>query len=528
MPKRLKAPSDVETDCLIQDTLQVKGGCTKSWNSVVVKSVGPAEGRREFVRVSTNEKWLMVPATGSKNPSKAIKESLTLFTLFKQILQSAEEPTVETPAVTDNQQRNTKSGKWSRHRAQGCIVQVSVPTRCKAVCPSSDESRLISLYVVDRRQVWLAREDMLWALHFLAGEVRHLGVQVVAEEHAGDGHGDGADEDDGDGHGDGAGGPGEDDAGDNHGDGDALGDNTFHIKTAPTITCGLLKFPEPCTVRQVGTGSSSIRFVLLGGRRSGSWLSKAVTGIATNYTALAKVTTLFGKLHDVATNASSAGPEAKEVSDEIDPMDDMELEACHPGPQTLPNRRQHRQHQNKNQLVRARIRDSDGEGSREIMTYGANGKTIWLAQQDVGWAVAYLREEWERLGVPTVEGEPRRRAPAMVMARAQGEISATPAQKRKRGSHGHGMLLTPAMDQGVAQDMETPEKVSISWSFQRNAVVAQCGEAVLIAKDPDSLTEDEVSEQLPGLGVDSLAAADYATRRTLAWQYVTRWAEEHT
>ena len=75
--------------------------------------------------------------------------------------------------------------RFYANRARNQIVTVSMPVRCPEEDPHCTEYRDVSLHIKDRRTVWLAIEDVQWAVQYMLGQYRLRGVAVVADDDEG-------------------------------------------------------------------------------------------------------------------------------------------------------------------------------------------------------------------------------------------------------------------------------------------------------------------------------------------------------
>ena len=77
--------------------------------------------------------------------------------------------------------------RYYGNRATNCIVTVNVASRCPEIDPTCTQMRPVKMYIVDRKTVWLAMDDVAWAIRYIHEQVHLKGVPVVADNDAGPG-----------------------------------------------------------------------------------------------------------------------------------------------------------------------------------------------------------------------------------------------------------------------------------------------------------------------------------------------------
>jgi hypothetical protein len=66
-------------------------------------------------------------------------------------------------------------------------VQIDVPVKCPEEERRCELKRKVTIFIVDRKQVWLSIEDVEWALRYLYVHNVLKGVPLVSPDSAGPG-----------------------------------------------------------------------------------------------------------------------------------------------------------------------------------------------------------------------------------------------------------------------------------------------------------------------------------------------------
>ena len=173
-------------------------------SKTVREHAGSAE--RTFVKISCNETWLCKAVSGDSRWRNVGCARQSLIERLKDLvlkaangeLESASsdhlsdaipdpmDGIVESPSRVDEEHRVCG---WKRRRYRGAqkqIFKVRMQERPEEeVGEDHQEQRVISLYVDDRVTIWLALEDVEWAVRYLY--VQHVlkGVPLVSEDSTG-------------------------------------------------------------------------------------------------------------------------------------------------------------------------------------------------------------------------------------------------------------------------------------------------------------------------------------------------------
>ena len=86
---------------------------------------------------------------------------------------------VDANALVPAAGRNYRA-RYYRNWAKHCIVTVKLPCRCLRIDPTCQDMRLVTLYLVDRKTIWLSINDVAWAVQYINDELQ---VNNEAGEH---------------------------------------------------------------------------------------------------------------------------------------------------------------------------------------------------------------------------------------------------------------------------------------------------------------------------------------------------------
>ena len=65
------------------------------------------------------------------------------------------------------------------------VVTHSLPEKCPEAFPENEEMRTVRLLMMDHQTIWLALEDVDWAIKYLYAQYQVQGVPVLAPDDAG-------------------------------------------------------------------------------------------------------------------------------------------------------------------------------------------------------------------------------------------------------------------------------------------------------------------------------------------------------
>ena len=193
--------------------IHMSGGYNTRPIAMKSKTVNTADGgSKTFVKMATTEAWLIISTTGRciKNGSSFDRTSLLgdlrdhISRLCDGIVSGGDDPIDSDPMLelaegTGSSSDVTAAGKFAakdakmqrwRHRANAakhCASTFDVPYACPEVDPIGTKKRTVTVYVHDRKQIWLSVDDIAWAVEYLYTQNRLKGIPVVAADDAGSG-----------------------------------------------------------------------------------------------------------------------------------------------------------------------------------------------------------------------------------------------------------------------------------------------------------------------------------------------------
>ena len=196
--------------------IHIAGGHTRT--PLAVKSrVVEGEGKKHhtFVKMSTREQWLVSAICGPNTIAKGTVGRTQLLELLReQICRKADglddlediteqalpdddyDPMNEigstTTAITLGHSTFLKCDKHGRkryykNRAKNCIVTVNIASRPPQIDPDCKQMRPVKLFIVDRKTIWLALNEVQWAVKYMYDQQHLKGVPLVAPDDAGPG-----------------------------------------------------------------------------------------------------------------------------------------------------------------------------------------------------------------------------------------------------------------------------------------------------------------------------------------------------
>ena len=80
-----------------------------------------------------------------------------------------------------------KRWRYTTNAAKHCITTFDMPYECLEVDPNSTNRRNASVYVEDRKTIWLSIDDVAWAVQYLYTQNQLKGIPMVAANDAGPG-----------------------------------------------------------------------------------------------------------------------------------------------------------------------------------------------------------------------------------------------------------------------------------------------------------------------------------------------------
>ena len=165
--------------------------------------VGPT--KKTFVKMTKGETWLLAAVTGMKAQNTSIQRTTLIETLRGYVEKACsgelkardvdapaaeEDPMNEVDDDQPNQpvKKRAKAASASAARvryapksnhAKQKVLEVEVPENCPEVDPRGLETRTVSLFIIDRKQVWLCADDIDWAVRYLYAQNFLRGVPLL-------------------------------------------------------------------------------------------------------------------------------------------------------------------------------------------------------------------------------------------------------------------------------------------------------------------------------------------------------------
>ena len=201
---------------IITNRVQLIGGrCTKPMQANT-KSVQVGHSRETFVKLAGTEAWLSSAVTGQKSGSTSFQRTTLLNSLRGHVEQACsgvlktKEPEAAVAAEEDpmddiDDEMPEKMQKTNAHgggrrdatrvryqprsnQAKGKILEVEMPVACPEEDPDAvGGKRTVSLFIVDRQQLWLNSNDVDWAVRYLYVQNLLRGVPLVSPTDKGPG-----------------------------------------------------------------------------------------------------------------------------------------------------------------------------------------------------------------------------------------------------------------------------------------------------------------------------------------------------
>ena len=193
--------------------IHVSGGYVTRPMPVKSKTIDTADGQaKTFVKLASTESWLVTATTGAsiRNGTSFTRTTLledlrdNISQLCDGSLSPGDGPDDSDPmmelvegsgassdatAAGKHASKYAKSQRW-RYRANAakhCVSSFDVPYTCPEVDPIGTKKRTVTVYVHDRKQIWLSIDDIAWAVEYLYTQNRLKGIPVVADDDAGPG-----------------------------------------------------------------------------------------------------------------------------------------------------------------------------------------------------------------------------------------------------------------------------------------------------------------------------------------------------
>jgi hypothetical protein len=193
--------------------VHIGGGFLSKPAPVVSKRiVGHDKQEYTFVKMGSSEQWLL-HATCGKGARSIVgfgRTSLVdlLRTHIVRLCDGTDALEARQPVVTEDSEydpmdeiNNVQTSnnatvlhadaqgrtRYYGDRARNCITTVNVPCNPPELDPTCRQMRAVTLYITDRKTVWLLLADVSWAIRYLFDQHRLKGVAVVDDDDPGPG-----------------------------------------------------------------------------------------------------------------------------------------------------------------------------------------------------------------------------------------------------------------------------------------------------------------------------------------------------
>ena len=195
-----------------RSTVHITGGLTTKYTALTTKTVRNLNGiEKEFVLLASSEAWLTYMITGQRTWSQCGMGRTTLLGDLRRNLEricngnvcesdehhgggdSNRDPMLDldcgaAPAPAQSVGPGSAARdrvRYYRNNARGQIAAFNMPARCPQEDPECTEQRLVTVHIVDRRQIWLSIDDVEWAVRYLFVQHQLRGVGLVADDDEG-------------------------------------------------------------------------------------------------------------------------------------------------------------------------------------------------------------------------------------------------------------------------------------------------------------------------------------------------------
>ena len=192
--------------------IHMSGGHLSKSLPLTSKSVAVPHGEPiTFVKLAVSEMWLIAATTGqSKYSASSFGRTSLLDDVRLEIQKLCDradvtsavpgeseeyDPMAEVEQVDDDVQKNIKktSGRgqkrtrYYKNLVSKTVASLDMPVRCREEDPNCTEVRKISVYIEDRKQIWLDLADVEWAVQYLYIQNLLKGVPLVPDDSTGPG-----------------------------------------------------------------------------------------------------------------------------------------------------------------------------------------------------------------------------------------------------------------------------------------------------------------------------------------------------
>jgi hypothetical protein len=189
--------------------VHIAGGYTTRPMPVVSRSVADQNGNNiTFVKLSSNEPWLRASTTGDKKwkTSTSMCRTSLLQVLHDKINnicdgtervrtsddydpmnEVGQDDDDKTAASDSIRRKGSKRTHYYKNHASKTVVMVDMPVRCPEEDAACTNMRTLTLYIADRKSIWVALSDVEWAIQYLFVQNHLKGVPLISDDDVGPG-----------------------------------------------------------------------------------------------------------------------------------------------------------------------------------------------------------------------------------------------------------------------------------------------------------------------------------------------------
>ncbi len=202
-------------DVEVERKTAVTGGMLKKPMHIITKTFYVGACETEFVQLKKGDQWLTQSACGPADRQRGLRRTKMLEALMTAaqaaVVAVAEAPELDgppagadpppahdpmadfdyddtpPPALAGHDMSDTPSKKARQKSAPkylNRVVTLTMPAKCKEMHPSCDDTRKVTCYVKDCRQVWMSVEDVPWLVRYVHEQFLLGGVPLVEEDGA--------------------------------------------------------------------------------------------------------------------------------------------------------------------------------------------------------------------------------------------------------------------------------------------------------------------------------------------------------
>ena len=93
----------------------------------------------------------------------------------------------KTATSPDVRRNGGKRTRYYKNHVSKTVVMVDMPVRCPEEDASCTDMRTVTLYIADRKSIWVALSDVEWAIKYLFVQNYLKGVPLIPDDDVGSG-----------------------------------------------------------------------------------------------------------------------------------------------------------------------------------------------------------------------------------------------------------------------------------------------------------------------------------------------------